>query len=313
MDLFVRDKTVTIEDINNQSPTDFRSEWDEWYQKRLRYMTEPYGWMSLNSIDWLSDGKELHLETFPGTWRQDDDSVTYIPDPAHEVVNHGSTLNSSLTITVPGTGDFNLEDFYSGDTRAQLIKRIGSDRQFAVRIRNPHSLGIKQFDGIPYFEPSKDWVMPAWYESAQQVEDTRVEASDDGLTHNETTIGYLHVSIDDTEYTFAVFEAHNDDSAQIRVNPVTGVRQYLNNRANIEPSGHILFKDGTSGSESYGGGRVIGFNIEDPERISYIDFNRSMNLPCAFTAYCTCPLAPAQNILPLPVQAGEKIPTIFSV
>ena len=313
MELHVRDKSITIEDIENQSPAQFRSQWQEWYQQRLAYMRQPYGWLSLTSIDWLSNGGELRLDNFPGTWRQDGDSVTYTPESTHAVVNHGQVLDAPLTITVPGTGDFNLEDFYSGDVRAQPIKRIGSDRQVAVRVRDPHSRGIREFDGIPYFEPTKDWVLPAWYEPAERIEDTKVDASDDGLSHNETTIGYLHVTIDDMPYTLAVFQAHNDDSAQTRVNPATGQQEYLNNRVNIAPSGHILFRDATSGHESYGGARVLGFSIEDPGRISYIDFNRSMNLPCAFTAYCTCPLAPAHNTLPIAVRAGERKPRLFSV
>jgi uncharacterized protein (DUF1684 family) len=39
-----------------------------------------------------------------------------------------------------------------------------------------------------------------------------------------------------------------------------------------------------------------------------IDFNRTVNLPCAFTTYATCPLPPAENRLPVPVEAGERTP-----
>ncbi|MFW5978739.1 MAG: DUF1684 domain-containing protein, partial [Bacteroidia bacterium] len=34
------------------------------------------------------------------------------------------------------------------------------------------------------------------------------------------------------------------------------------------------------------------------------------NPPCAFTPYATCPLPPRDNILPIKIQAGEKIPDI---
>ncbi|MES1243263.1 MAG: DUF1684 domain-containing protein, partial [Acidobacteriota bacterium] len=37
-----------------------------------------------------------------------------------------------------------------------------------------------------------------------------------------------------------------------------------------------------------------------------IDFNLAYNPPCAFTAFATCPLPPAQNKLALRVEAGEK-------
>ena len=39
-----------------------------------------------------------------------------------------------------------------------------------------------------------------------------------------------------------------------------------------------------------------------------IDFNRAVNLPCAYTDFATCPLPPAENRLPIAIEAGEKTP-----
>jgi uncharacterized protein (DUF1684 family) len=39
-----------------------------------------------------------------------------------------------------------------------------------------------------------------------------------------------------------------------------------------------------------------------------LDFNHAVNLPCAYTDLATCPLPPAENRLPVAVEAGEKIP-----
>ena len=39
---------------------------------------------------------------------------------------------------------------------------------------------------------------------------------------------------------------------------------------------------------------------------SEIDFNKAYNPPCAFTAFATCPLPPAQNRLKVSITAGEK-------
>ena len=38
----------------------------------------------------------------------------------------------------------------------------------------------------------------------------------------------------------------------------------------------------------------------------WLDFNRLVNPPCAFTAYATCPLPPAQNRLGVAIPAGEQ-------
>ena len=39
-----------------------------------------------------------------------------------------------------------------------------------------------------------------------------------------------------------------------------------------------------------------------------IDFNRAYNMPCAYTEFATCPVAPAANTLTFAVEAGEQIP-----
>ena len=36
-----------------------------------------------------------------------------------------------------------------------------------------------------------------------------------------------------------------------------------------------------------------------------LDFNKAVNLPCAYIPYATCPLAPPQNRLKLAIEAGE--------
>ena len=69
----------------------------------------------------------------------------------------------------------------------------------------------------------------------------------------------------------------------------------------------ILFRDETSGKETYGGGRYIEL---DPKQVSdsqaIIDFNTAYNPYCAYTPTFACPLPPAENKLPIAVKAGEK-------
>jgi uncharacterized protein (DUF1684 family) len=313
MELFSRPASVSYDDIKGQSPEEFRKEWEEWRRLREDYMKEPYGWLSLTSIDWLENGEPKTLDGFPGTWLQQGDAVIYTPpeDDGIVITNHDAPVSEPVRINVPEKGDFNLEDFYNGDVRAQLIKRIGVQHQFAIRIRDLHSAGIGQLQSIPSFEPDQRWVFPAKFEPAEQHEDVTVGAVAGELSHDETSIGILHVDFDGDKRDLIVFEVHNDDSGARRIDEATGEYVYLNNRANITNEGHVLFRDKTSGHESYGGARVIGFDNSDPASVSYVDFNRSMNLPCAFTVFCTCPFAPLQNTLPFAIEAGEKKPAVF--
>jgi uncharacterized protein (DUF1684 family) len=39
-----------------------------------------------------------------------------------------------------------------------------------------------------------------------------------------------------------------------------------------------------------------------------IDLNRVYNMPCAYTEFAICPVAPAQNTLPFLLEAGEQLP-----
>lgn len=69
----------------------------------------------------------------------------------------------------------------------------------------------------------------------------------------------------------------------------------------------LLFKDKTSGQETYGSGRFIKTPSPEDGRV-VLDFNRAYNPPCAFTKYATCPLPPKQNDLPVAIYAGERKP-----
>ena len=68
----------------------------------------------------------------------------------------------------------------------------------------------------------------------------------------------------------------------------------------------FIFKDATTGQETYPGGRFLYADAPSPVGTVILDFNRAVSPPCAFTAFATCPLPPPENALALPVTAGEK-------
>jgi uncharacterized protein (DUF1684 family) len=69
-----------------------------------------------------------------------------------------------------------------------------------------------------------------------------------------------------------------------------------------------LFTDETSGVTTYAANRSLRVAAPDADGSVVLDFNRATNLPCAYTEFATCPLPPAENHLPLAVEAGEQIP-----
>ena len=79
----------------------------------------------------------------------------------------------------------------------------------------------------------------------------------------------------------------------------------------------VPFRDGTSGAESYGGGRYLVDTVKGTDggclevttgstRVT-IDFNYAYHPSCVYSPRWACPLAPPENRLPVPVRAGERL------
>jgi uncharacterized protein (DUF1684 family) len=67
----------------------------------------------------------------------------------------------------------------------------------------------------------------------------------------------------------------------------------------------FIFRDQTSGKETYGAGRFLYSAMPKDGKVE-VDFNKAYNPPCAFTPYATCPLPPPENRLAVRIEAGEK-------
>jgi uncharacterized protein (DUF1684 family) len=84
----------------------------------------------------------------------------------------------------------------------------------------------------------------------------------------------------------------------------------------------LPFRDATNADETYGAGRYLFDTVKgsDFERVEnsdtaemgygggriLIDFNYSYNPSCAYDARWVCPLAPRENVLAMPIRAGER-------
>ena len=76
----------------------------------------------------------------------------------------------------------------------------------------------------------------------------------------------------------------------------------------------LPFRDSTSGTETYGGGRYLVDTIKGTFGRAYsreggravLDFNYAYNPSCAYNSRFACPLAPRENWLTVPIRAGER-------
>jgi uncharacterized protein (DUF1684 family) len=67
----------------------------------------------------------------------------------------------------------------------------------------------------------------------------------------------------------------------------------------------IPFKDETNGKETYGGGRYIDAEILPGYKI-VLDFNMAYYPSCAYNKKFICVLPPKENVLAIPIRAGER-------
>jgi uncharacterized protein (DUF1684 family) len=67
----------------------------------------------------------------------------------------------------------------------------------------------------------------------------------------------------------------------------------------------IPFRDGTSGKETYGGGRYIDLTIPQSDTL-IINFNLAYHPYCAYTEGYNCPIPPRENYLTVKVEAGVR-------
>ena len=73
----------------------------------------------------------------------------------------------------------------------------------------------------------------------------------------------------------------------------------------------LPFRDGTNGKTTYGGGRYLldtvkGADLGEESGKLVLDFNYAYHPSCAYHPRWACPLAPPENRLTQPVEAGEK-------
>jgi uncharacterized protein len=68
----------------------------------------------------------------------------------------------------------------------------------------------------------------------------------------------------------------------------------------------VPFLDTTSGTESYGAGRYLDLYPEDDGTFA-LDFNLAYHPSCVYDARFSCPLTPAENRLPIRIEAGERL------
>jgi uncharacterized protein (DUF1684 family) len=253
----------------------FTDDWRDWKTTRERDLADPYGWLALVSLDWLEETPREYPGV-PGLWWQDQEAA-YLDPQGAEVSHEGDGITGvhrfELVNSGPGTR------VLAGGLEIEVARRSG----YLIRVHDPKARALRDFHGVPAYEPRPEWALTGRFEPFDEPRPTTVGAVVEGLSHVYTAPGVVRFEYGGAEYTLTAFNGKNGGLS-------------------------ILFTDATSGVTTYPANRSLAVDEPDEDGAVVLDFNRAVNLPCAFIDYATCPLPPEGNRLAFAVEAGEKLP-----
>lgn len=256
--------------------TSFAQQWREWKAEREQTLAQPHGWLALVSLDWLSE-TPTGYGTLPGLWWQDDEAA-YLDPQGADISYRGEPVTGVQRFELVNSGmDTRVA---AGDLEIEIARRSG----YLIRVHDPKTQVLRAFRGVPSYPPDPEWVLRGRFEPFDKPRPTTVGAVVPGLSHVYVSPGVVRFHHDGAKHTLTAFNGKTGGGLS------------------------ILFTDATSGVTTYPANRSLPVAAPDEDGVVHLDFNRAVNLPCAFTDYATCPLPPEGNHLPFPVTAGEQMP-----
>jgi hypothetical protein len=265
---------------NNQTYSD---EIKTFRAKRVNYLKSRKGYLNLVGLHWIFNG------TYTLGASQDNDLPFPKSFPSNfgklVITNDSIKFNFDFPVLVDSSNNFKSYNFSKNDLQHDfswksfqwfIVKR---GENYALRIKDFENYLISEIDKIPAFTIDTSW---------------RIN-------------GIFKPYLKEQERTISNIWGHAVEQPTAGIVTFNYANQVYELESNIE-SGKlaVIFKDGTTGNETYSGGRQLYLSKPDKDGEVILDFNKSFNFPCAFNDFTTCPVPPEKNHLPFRIIAGEK-------
>lgn len=263
-----------------------------WRDERRAKLTQPEGWTSLIGLHWIEEGKHyfgsdadngIRLAAGPahvGMISLEDGRIRFVPEKGAVLTFDGQPLTGAVSLVSDADADAKGPSKLGFDEGKGVITVIKRGDRHALRVKHADAPTRTGFRGIEYWPGGSDWVVGAKF-VPHPAGKTIPIANIVGTTENVANPGAVEFQRDGR--TFRIEALDEGD----------GVLS-------------LVFADRTSGHGSYPAGRFLDAPLPDANGVVVLDFNKSYNPPCAFTAFATCPLPPPENRLDLRIDAGEK-------
>jgi uncharacterized protein (DUF1684 family) len=201
-------------------------------------------------------------------------TVRFEPQPGAQVALNNRPVASAVILRSDETDD--PDELSIGVVT--LWVHISGDRP-TIRMRDPAGDAARTFHGFRWFEVEESYRVTGRFikDSAPRQLRTPNQLGDEDVM---TTEGVVE---------FAV------GGQTVKLRPMTTRPKRL----------WFIFRDGTSGKETYETARFLYADLRDDGTV-VLDFNEAYNPPCAFNPYTTCPLPLPENRLKVRIPAGEK-------
>ncbi|MFN8379113.1 MAG: DUF1684 domain-containing protein [Anaerolineae bacterium] len=258
----------------------------DWRGERDKELRADNGWLTIIGLFWLEPGENSlgsapesdvvlpeRLPAHVGTLTLSDGSVTLKVRPGHDVRIGGELVQEAVL-----SSDDEHPTLVQIETVTFFVIRRGT--RLAIRMRDSASVTRTTFNGRNWFSVIPDLRVAGRFMPHESHRTIEVETII-GTTVALQSPGTVTFELDDRVYNMDAFHGENDGL-------------------------WFVFRDETSGAETYGGGRFLDAPLHNG--VVDLDFNRAVHPPCAFTPFATCPLPPKENALSIRIEAGERWP-----
>jgi uncharacterized protein len=266
-----------------QTSTDPRELLATYRARRAQAVTSPKGSLALVNTQWITgDPAEPPQPIWgvPGLWSRlpVGQSGLKVQATAADNIRVDGVLVDGEAIA-RGKDDPEPSEIVFSDTVTGFV--IASEEgDYALRVWDADSEGIRDFGSIDAFEYNPDWVITGSFTPIEGGMTMGFEhLKDDGKTRDMVIPGEITFTKDGHDYSLAAFKAGR--------------------------ALQLVFSDATSGDSTYSVGRFL-FLAPNADGSITLDFNRAVLPPCAFSYNFNCPMPPRQNRFTVPIEAGEK-------
>jgi uncharacterized protein len=165
-----------------------------------------------------------------------------------------------------------------------LVETLSAPGNGNARVFDPESPARKAFTGLKWYAPNLALQVKARFVPNPSPTSVTI-ATSRGLQREYFRVGTFEFAVDGTPLRLTVLATG--------AAPKNGDELF------------VAFRDATTAQETYDIGRYLFVPFAGADAAYVLDFNLATNPLCNYSPHYNCPIPPRENVLPVPIRAGE--------